>query len=398
MAKLLDKKERVYDLKLTNYGHYLMSVGKFKPTYYSFFDDNIIYDSSYSNISESQNQAHTRIKQETPYIESLVLFENIDGTLDTIPVSTPPLNVSIELATDSTLVESLGLGAPVVSSDGAGLSPPTIAGVSVVDTGIGSEIGASAIIETEPSPPSYFAVDVTPTIIKPRQDIFKFDAAIGDAFLDGKQTNLAPAWKVVVLSGEISSSAQKYHTNNSSSLNIPQINVVSNYKKEIKDLNYSLPADGESINETNIFADNKYIQLTSDPPIIYIDEVNTELLTNNFDVEVFKVDTETGTSAAVNDLQRKFFETKINQVVDGLMVSANKIENDEADITINAVEYYFDFIKDKNVDKQIVCKQLQIFNKSSYYIDLDFDCESEETENIYNDIYGSEVVPEICLD
>ena len=41
MAKFLNKKEQVYDLKLTSYGHYLLSVGKFKPVYYEFFDDNI---------------------------------------------------------------------------------------------------------------------------------------------------------------------------------------------------------------------------------------------------------------------------------------------------------------------------------------------------------------------
>jgi len=42
MAKFLNKKERVYDLKLTSYGEYLMSVGRYKPHYYAFFDDNSI--------------------------------------------------------------------------------------------------------------------------------------------------------------------------------------------------------------------------------------------------------------------------------------------------------------------------------------------------------------------
>jgi len=53
MAKFLNKKEQVYDLKLTSYGHYLMSVGKFKPVYYAFFDDNILYDGAYAAVSES---------------------------------------------------------------------------------------------------------------------------------------------------------------------------------------------------------------------------------------------------------------------------------------------------------------------------------------------------------
>ena len=44
MAKFLDKKERVVDFKLTPYGKHKLAVGKFKPTYYSFFDNGVVYD------------------------------------------------------------------------------------------------------------------------------------------------------------------------------------------------------------------------------------------------------------------------------------------------------------------------------------------------------------------
>ena len=395
MAKLLDKKERVYDLKLTNYGHYLLSVGKFKPTYYSFYDDNIIYDSAYINISESQNQTHTRIKEETPYIESLVLFDNVDGRLQTNPTEPPALNIELSIAPRDVIVDGLGLGTPVISPEGD-LESPTLTATPVTDTALASEIASRAFVNS-PRPPSYFAVDQTPTMLQPRIDIFKFDAAIGDAFLDGRNTNVAPAWKVVVLNGKIDSSTQKYKTNNSSSLNIPQINISSNYKKEIKNINSNLDSSQFSI-QSDVFVDDRYIQLTPDTPMIYVDEVNTELLTDNFDVEVFKVNTDTGDTKVLNDLERKFFETKIDQVVNGLMVSPNQLSNDNTELTKKAVEYYFDFVKDKNVDKDTVCKQLQIFNKSSYYIDLDIDCDEVGVENVYNDIYGSEVVPEICQD
>ena len=36
------------------------------------------------------------------------------------------------------------------------------------------------------------------------------------------------------------------------------------------------------------------------------------------------------------------------------------------------------------------------FNKESYYVDLDFDCNIELTEDLYFDIYGSETEAEIC--
>ena len=82
MAKFLNKKEQVYDLQLTSYGHYLLSIGSFKPKYYTFLDDNILYDKRYAEVyyrndspttttesslsntsvvGEQQNEIHKRI-------------------------------------------------------------------------------------------------------------------------------------------------------------------------------------------------------------------------------------------------------------------------------------------------------------------------------------------------
>ena len=58
----INKKEEVIEIQLTQYGRNLLSRGKFKPVYYSFYDDEIIYDSSCAGFSEDQNDAETRIK------------------------------------------------------------------------------------------------------------------------------------------------------------------------------------------------------------------------------------------------------------------------------------------------------------------------------------------------
>ena len=97
MAKFLNKKERVYDIKLTNYAKYLLSVGKYKPMFYAFFDDNVLYDVKYrrgvptgaghlpdgraadTRPPESQNNVNIRIKENTPYIESLTVFNDISS-------------------------------------------------------------------------------------------------------------------------------------------------------------------------------------------------------------------------------------------------------------------------------------------------------------------------------
>tara|TARA_B100000989_G_scaffold35821_1_gene22753 strand:- start:1772 stop:2785 length:1014 start_codon:yes stop_codon:yes gene_type:complete len=337
MATFLDKKERVIDLELTSYGKYKLSVGKFKPVYYAFYDDNIMYDGAYANLTESQNSIHTRIKDETPYLGTQVLFENIDSKLQKIPK-----------------VDETGLG------------------IITIDT-----------VPLEPE--------------KPRFDNFRYDNAIGDSLIDGRDSSVVPSWKVVTLSSNISSSTQKLNDTSIVELNIPQVNISLNYKKVITN-RQSIPTNPNanfSVYESLTFADDKVIQLQMEDPMIYIDEVNTQILNDNFDIEVFMV-SDNGTTKS---LTRKYFENKKEQIVNGLMVSERpEVNLSNEQITKNAVEYYFDIRKDKNVNRSVACKAADLYNKQTYYLSLDFNCDFDDSENLYNDIYGSEVVPEICLD
>ena len=97
-------------------------------------------------------------------------------------------------------------------------------------------------------------------------------------------------------------------------------------------------------------------------------------------------------------MERKYFETIEEQIVDGIMLRPQPKRNFEGELPQSSVEYYFDFKMDNLADKKIVCRQLQNYNKTSYYIDLDIDCGKEDGEDVYYDIYGSQVEPEICLD
>ena len=78
-----NKKEDVIDLKLTTYGRQLLSKGLFRPVYYSFYDDNILYDAARISGSsdrpsedtrraglETQNNVQKRIREETPYLKT----------------------------------------------------------------------------------------------------------------------------------------------------------------------------------------------------------------------------------------------------------------------------------------------------------------------------------------
>ena len=528
MAKFLNKKEQVYDLQLTSYGHYLLSIGSFKPKYYTFLDDNILYDKRYAEVyyrndspttttesslsntsvvGEQQNEIHKRIKQETQYLETITHFDDVERAKG----STAPGDPTSDF-TDTDL---------------AGL--------------------------TENGNDRWFAIDVLPTKIYPAVDRFRLNSVIGDARFEGASEAL-PAWKIAMLGGEILSSS---YNNPQTDETIPQVNVALNYTKKTQDYTTLIdPKNIQSLKSTiGTFIDQKQIVLDRQDGVIYIEEVNTELLNDNFEIEVFeeiqkvgatnasmiilpvsstasdydefileltdgngslarisfdssrpgladilgssssdlppytiaiRVNTasmasKSGSKAkeelveliekayqnAIKDFlaisaegrsgkrlvlkqlvkgaagntiirngadarlasrsdslfefksspsaafsqsifvngrdipqvwERKYFENKIEQIVDGYMIHDTPQERYNKNYTSGAVEYYFDILTDEQIDPTLACKGNELFNKSSYYIDIDFECAEEDDSITFYDIYGKVTEPEICLD
>lgn len=68
-----NKKTEVMNIELTPYGRYLYSIGKLKPKYYEFVDDDIIY--RLSGSSEAQEDSHQRIMNETPKLKPPIAFQ-----------------------------------------------------------------------------------------------------------------------------------------------------------------------------------------------------------------------------------------------------------------------------------------------------------------------------------
>lgn len=60
--RFFNTKEEVIDIQLTPYGKHLLSKGKWKPVYYEFYDDDIIYDIEYGGVQEKQEEIIPRIK------------------------------------------------------------------------------------------------------------------------------------------------------------------------------------------------------------------------------------------------------------------------------------------------------------------------------------------------
>lgn len=64
-----DKKEDVLEIVLTPHGRSLLSKGKLMPAYYSFLDDDVIYDITSTGDTESNYQIKERILENTPSLK-----------------------------------------------------------------------------------------------------------------------------------------------------------------------------------------------------------------------------------------------------------------------------------------------------------------------------------------
>jgi hypothetical protein len=92
-----NKKTEVMNIELTPYGRYLLSIGKLKPKYYDFSDDDIIYDISTDGASkESPQEAHNRIVTNTPKLKSVVAKKGVESDAQEDYSSTAGMNISID--------------------------------------------------------------------------------------------------------------------------------------------------------------------------------------------------------------------------------------------------------------------------------------------------------------
>lgn len=63
---MYDDKEQVIEFVLTQHGKRKYAQGEFDPSFYSFSDEDILYDSKYASFDENINEAEDRIFSETP--------------------------------------------------------------------------------------------------------------------------------------------------------------------------------------------------------------------------------------------------------------------------------------------------------------------------------------------
>ena len=141
---------------------------------------------------------------------------------------------------------------------------------------------------------------------------------------------------------------------------------------------------------SEIFADGTYVNVEFEKMIVQLLEDNGFNLTDSFEVEVFKQDF----SDATKYEQLKFLPKKAVIQNDILM---DDQDIDTIDPTPEYVEYYFDFLVDKEIAIADICEGVNELKTQDIFIDLEVECPDLQGQDV--NIYTSRVTPsdiEVC--
>jgi len=340
--RFLDPKEEVIKIKITPYGKYLLSMGKFNPAYYAFFDNDILYDSAYTELAgnELQNDIENRILNETPRLEGQTKFEGAETTVFT---------------KNSNMLEGLFPG-----------------------------------INKKEGDPSY--------------DIEIVEAPFNNYYLQGPlatsgyNTEKAPYYNLQMLTGTILTaslqgvSGSGYYSNKTnftgSANYIPQIDIeIQNdiilYSQGMNPESKNVSQDDEMFDSYFYFTgDGSSLHYDKKRAFIKIEEGNTEFKKENFDIEVFEVITH-----EVNDPEDPDGENIVK-------TQLKKLSFSEKDKEVNSmnVEYFFNLKLDNEIDDTYYCEALKNSKNKikNIFSDKTFRCPEEKQELVNVNVYNNE--------
>jgi hypothetical protein len=349
MVEFFNKKEDVIDLQLTEYGKYLLSLGRLRPEYYAFFDDDILYDPECGGFTEHQNSTEGRIKDETP-------------SLKIVPQIT---------SAETRVNQFVG---NVQSYREARLSTELMAAYARGEISDAQLLAYLDELETSPGESTYagwsgiladpLAFDQQPFRRTPLSNI----DPLGNSSL---AKSYAPSWSIEAAIGEISSSANSITVRNASYNvppstpagtdgqaiarvpgpvhEIPQLNIEIDYKTFTKSGNYTVEAISPELNGS--------VFLAMRPGYFLIDilEENTDYLKENFEIEVFH------SGAATYDNDRNAVHLQPGPPDAPALTSLTFLEDSSIatpqnmnDGQVPNVEYYMDVLTDKEIPDSIL--------------------------------------------
>ena len=332
--EFFDPKEEVIDLQLTPYGKYMLSMGRFKPHQYAFYEDAIIYDSRIAmsgvddRAKELQNEIEPRIQEDTPRLKAQTLFRGA------------------EIGVFSTAPNMIG-----------NLMPGVLADKKDADT-----------IKDNPT------------------NFYILQEPLGQSAYNSDK---APAWSVAFLNTNLKS-AETLLTGSRDEIPttfIPQLECEIKYEINKFKSTPETQAAAQSINVEDfdaeiydgdvIFPDGTRVEYKEDFMLLQIEEANTEFIRDNFDIEVFEIVDVTGSSG---------LGKKVGEVLKKMTFTMN--DNDQP--AVGNVEYFFDIELDHQIDNQLYCSLVTNNKVENIYSDKTFVCPEQDPGSGKSlDVYNS---------
>ena len=290
-----DRKEEVLELKLTSYGRSMLSRGEFSPTYYAFYDDDIIYDSQYiSSGTGSQVEYSTAASKR-------------------IRDSIRPKAQTAYSGIETNINKLHAVGVPHLSYAGGELT---------------FEQKLKRLENPSPAADNFSSMGVP----------------MGSSKLNSDKI---PAWDVQFIQGELITPVTDY-TGSSGLLKIPQLEVNVYYDIEKKQfVENQQPTISEDI---TVFPDNSYVQIKKDCVLIDMREFNSLFEHENFEIEVFRMSGEDG-PVNKSEYPRPLLFSNAKKVTEDVYYSEETKSTVEVK-PIN-VEYYFDIRVDDEINDEV---------------------------------------------
>jgi hypothetical protein len=229
--EFFNKKEDVLDIQLTEYGKSRLAIGKLNPSYYAFFDDDILYDVSASGYTEIQNDAEPRIQENTP---KLKLIRTRSGA--------------------ETRVNQF---------------------LNNLETAIGNS-------NSDPAQNVAAFKQQQPFAEKGKLAAYP----LGRSSLNSQYN---PAWSIEILSEPQISSSQGFLNDNDYIDNIPQLNITVDYETYFAEGPVPIDAISNHLQNTSV-----YLSLNENYLMVEIMEENTDFEKENFDIQVYQSQSVTG--------------------------------------------------------------------------------------------------------
>jgi hypothetical protein len=341
--EFFNKKEDVIDLELTPYGEYLLSKGDFKPEFYAFFDNEILYDGTFAGTnSEAQNKIKDRIK-EVPRLKTQYLFTNTElPNIELFEESDKEKEkAGILNYPPATYIKQYALPWPLGNSSFDSDKAPAW-DIKLLYNHMSSSIG-------------YFTSSMHPYLKIPQLDV-------------------TIQYETEILSNKTPETSED------------NVNKVDRLRlKEFDELHENPP----------LYEDGLY-DFQEDFIVLEINEHNVPFLKENFDIEVFEVSYDSGNKYDF-ELEHKSFVRKSSVVNEkGLLKSEEEtIKSNEEDLELKLlpldktyVERFFNVYVDHEIDTDLICKLNPNVKQKGFFISDPLDCIKDKEVNILSsDIY-----------